>query len=49
MFLLIANGEFALCLLVVVGEVFETARRVVLHDRVAELDVAFGVFVAGLK
>jgi len=48
MFLLIANSEFALRLLVVVGEVFETACRVVLHDRVAELDVAFGVFVTGL-
>jgi len=48
MFLLIANGEFALCLLVVVGEVFELPGRVVLHHGVAKLDVGFGVFVTGL-
>jgi hypothetical protein len=48
-FLLVANSEFALRLLVVVGEVFELARRVVLHDCVAELDVALCVFVTGLE
>jgi len=48
MLLLVANGEFALGLLVVVGEVFELAGCVVLHHSVAELDVALGVFVARL-
>lgn len=48
-YLLIANSEFSLRLLVLVGESFEFLDRLRLQDFDAELDVALGVLVAGLE
>lgn len=46
--LLVTNGEFALSLLVGVGEGFEFLDGLALHNLDAELDVALSVLVAGL-
>jgi hypothetical protein len=47
--LLVANGEFALCLLVVLCEGLEALDRGLGGYRGGEFDVGFGVFVAGLR
>jgi hypothetical protein len=47
--LLIADSELALCLFVVLREVLEILDRLALQHRGGELDVCFGVFVAGLE
>ena len=47
-YLLITNGKLALRLLVLVGESFEFLDGLRLQDLDSELDVALGVFVAGL-
>jgi hypothetical protein len=47
-YLLIANGEFALGLLVGIGKGLELLDGLALQDLNAELDVALGVLVAGL-
>ena len=49
MFFLIADGELALRLLVVLREVLELLDRLALQHRGGELDVRFGVFMAGLE
>lgn len=46
--LLITNCKLSLRLLVLLGELLQLAGGVVLHHRVAELDVGLGVFVTGL-
>jgi hypothetical protein len=48
MFLLVANGEFALCLLVVLCKGLELLNGRARRDGGGEFDVGFGVFVAGL-
>jgi hypothetical protein len=47
-YLLIANSELALRLLVLVGESFELLDGLRLQDLDAEFDIALGVLVAGL-
>ena len=47
-YLLVTNSELALRLLVLVGESFELLDGLRLQDLDAKLDVALGVFVAGL-
>ena len=49
MLLLVADGEFALRLLVLLAKVLQFLDRIVLHDRDAELYVLLGVLMAGLQ
>jgi hypothetical protein len=49
MFLLVANGELALGLLVVLCKVVELLDGGARRDRGGEFDVGFCVFVAGLE
>lgn len=48
-YLLVSNGEFALCLLIRIRERLKLLHSIRLQDLDAELDVAFGVFMAGLS
>ena len=48
-FLLVANGELALCLLVVLRKGLELLDSRARRDRGCEFDVGFCVFVAGLE
>ena len=47
--LLITNGEFALGLLVLLGESLELLDRLSLRNSNTELDIGFGVFVSRLE
>ena len=49
MFLLVANCEFALCLLIVLRKIVELLDSRARRNRGGEFDVCFGVFVAGLE
>lgn len=48
-YLLIPNGELALCLLVGLGKSLELLDRLGLRDLHAELHICLGVFVARLE
>jgi hypothetical protein len=49
MYLFVTNGEFALSLLILIGESFELLDGLRLQDLDAEFDVALGVLVARLE
>jgi hypothetical protein len=48
-YLLVADSEFPLCLLVLVRKCLELLDRLCLRDRNAELDVGLGILMAGLE